>query len=147
MGLKLYLYLPYLQELILYLSSKPLRLWATWLGSLGRVVRLMVGTPVPFLRVHDMLYHGTVYRYEAVILHPDAGVGFFVVFGDVARRSKASRKASVAHDASEYLGTRPFGIEVASFATVMDPMMWVLRVLLGLRAVVPQVMPPVRQRF
>jgi hypothetical protein len=26
---------------------------------------------------------------EAVILQPDAGVGFAIVFGDVARRSKA----------------------------------------------------------
>jgi hypothetical protein len=36
-GLKLYLYFPYLQDLVLYLSSKLPLLRATWTGSLGRV--------------------------------------------------------------------------------------------------------------
>jgi hypothetical protein len=38
---------------------------------------------------------------EAIILQPDARVGFGVIFGDVARRWKASWKMRVAHGASE----------------------------------------------
>jgi hypothetical protein len=39
----LYLYLPHLQDLILYLSSKPPRFGASWPVSLGPVGRLMEG--------------------------------------------------------------------------------------------------------
>jgi hypothetical protein len=54
--------------------------------------------------------------HEAIILRLDAGVGFAVVFGDVARCSKTSWKMSSAHGASEYLGSRPFKTEVVSLA-------------------------------
>jgi hypothetical protein len=40
---ELYLYLPYLQDLILYLSSKPPRFSGSWPRSLGRVGQLMEG--------------------------------------------------------------------------------------------------------
>jgi hypothetical protein len=40
---RLYLYLPYLQDLILQLSSKPPQLWAFWPVPSGGVGRLLVG--------------------------------------------------------------------------------------------------------
>jgi hypothetical protein len=84
---------------------------------------------------------------EAVILQPDARVVFSVVFGDVARCLKASWKAIIAHGASEYLGTRPFETEVASFTIITAPATRVLRASLQLHAVVLRVMPPVCLRF
>jgi hypothetical protein len=44
---RLYLHLPYLQDLILYLSSKPSRFGASWPVSLGQVGQLMEGPPIP----------------------------------------------------------------------------------------------------
>jgi hypothetical protein len=84
---------------------------------------------------------------KAIILQPDDGVGFAVVFGDAARRSKASWKMSIAHGASEYLGTRPFGTKVASLAIVSATVMGVSRAWLGLRTVIPWAMPLVCLRF
>jgi hypothetical protein len=84
---------------------------------------------------------------EVAILQSDARVGFFVVFGDVARCSKASWKMSIAHGASEYLGTRPFGTEATSFAIVAGPTTWVPHALLGLCAIVTWVMPLVHLLF
>jgi hypothetical protein len=74
---------------------------------------------------------------EVIILQPDVGVGFTVIFGDIARRSKTSWKMSVAHGASKHLGTRPFKIEAASLVIVVAPMMRVPRAWSGLRAVIP----------
>jgi hypothetical protein len=82
-----------------------------------------------------------------MILQPDAGVGFAVVFGDVARRSKASWKMSVAHGASEYFGTRPFKNEAASLMIIAASTLRVPCVWLGLCAIIPWVMPPLCLRF
>jgi hypothetical protein len=62
---------------------------------------------------------------EAVILHPNAGVNFAVVFGYVAWRLETSQKTSVAHGTSEYLGTGPFGAKAASLMIIAAPSMWV----------------------
>jgi hypothetical protein len=51
---------------------------------------------------------------EAVILQPDTGVGFAIVFGDIARRLKASSETSVVHGASEHLWTGPFRVKAKS---------------------------------
>jgi hypothetical protein len=84
---------------------------------------------------------------EVVILQPDAGVGFAVVFGDVAQCPKASRKMGVVHGASEYLGTSPFWAEAASLVIVAAPAMGVSHVWLGMHAVTPWAMPLVRRSF
>jgi hypothetical protein len=81
--------------------------------------------------------------HEAIILKPDAGVCFAVIFGDGAQHSKTSWKTSIAYSASEYLGTRPFGNEVASLVIVVAPVMQVLCAWLGLRVVIPWAMPSV----
>jgi hypothetical protein len=52
----LYICLSYLQDLILYLSSKPPRLWASWPMPLGRVGRLWVDPHVPLGRVQETWY-------------------------------------------------------------------------------------------
>jgi hypothetical protein len=70
--------------------------------------------------------------HEVIILQPNTGVGFAIVFGDVARCSKVSWKTNVAHDTFEYLGTRPLGTEVVSLMIVVAPVMWVPCVWLGL---------------
>jgi hypothetical protein len=74
---------------------------------------------------------------EAIMLQPDAGAGFAVIFGEVAWSSEASWKTSIAHGASEYLGNRPYGTETASLAIVTAPVTWVLRTWLGLHTVIP----------
>jgi hypothetical protein len=84
---------------------------------------------------------------KAVILHPDAGDGFAVVFGDVARRPKASQKMGVVHSASEYLGTDPFRVEVASLMIVVATVMWVSCMWIGMHAVTPWATPSVHQTF
>jgi hypothetical protein len=78
---------------------------------------------------------------EVIIFQSDGGVGFVVVFGDIARCSKTSWKLSVVHGASEYLGTRPFEIEVASLTIIAAPATWVPHAWLGLCTVIPWVMP------
>jgi hypothetical protein len=75
--------------------------------------------------------------HEEIILQPDAGVGFAIIFGDVARCLKASQKTSIVHDASEYLGNRPFMTEAASLTIAVAPVMWVPHTWLGLRAIIP----------
>jgi hypothetical protein len=55
--LGLNLYLPYLQDLILFLSSKPPRFDASWPVSLGRVGRLMEGPQFLFT---ESRRHGTL---------------------------------------------------------------------------------------
>jgi hypothetical protein len=76
-------------------------------------------------------------RCEVVILQPNDGVNFAVVFGDVAWCPKMSRKMSVAHSAPECLGTKPFGAKDASFTIVVAPSMWVPHTWLELCAVIP----------
>jgi hypothetical protein len=78
---------------------------------------------------------------EAIILQPNIGVNFAVVFGDVAWCLEMSRKTSVVHGAPECFGIRPFRAEVASFAIIVAPLMWVLHVWLELRNVIPWAMP------
>jgi hypothetical protein len=53
---------------------------------------------------------------EAIILQPNTGVSFAIVFGGVARRLKEFWKMSAAH-----LGTKPFGTEATSLVIVMAP--------------------------
>jgi hypothetical protein len=80
---------------------------------------------------------------EAIILQPDAGVGFAVVFDDVARFSKASWKMSIALSASEYLRTRPFRTKAASVAIILAPAIWVPHTWLGLCTIIPWVTWPI----
>jgi hypothetical protein len=80
---------------------------------------------------------------EAVILQPNAGVNFAVVFGDVAWHPKTSQKMSVVHGTPECLGTGPFGAKVASLAIVVAPS--VPRAWLELHTVIPRAMPLVHR--
>jgi hypothetical protein len=73
--------------------------------------------------------------HEAIILQAYTGVGFAVVIGDVTRRSKTSWKTTVVHGASEYHGTRPFGIEAVPVVIIAAPVTWVPC------AVIPWAMP------
>jgi hypothetical protein len=75
-----------------------------------------------------------------MILQPDAGVGFAIVFVDVVQRSKTSWKTSVAHGASEYLGTKTFRSEATSLTIIMAPARQVPRAWLGLCTVILWVM-------
>jgi hypothetical protein len=54
------------------------------------------------------LVHCTRFACEAVILQPDAGVGFAVVLDDVASCSKMLWETSVTNGASNRLWARPF---------------------------------------
>jgi hypothetical protein len=74
---------------------------------------------------------------EAIIFQPDVGVGFAVIFGDIARRSKMSWKMSVVHGAFEYLGTRTIGTEAASLAIVSASAMRVPCAWLALHIIIP----------
>jgi hypothetical protein len=60
---------------------------------------------------------------ETVILKRDAGVGFAIIFSDVASHLKASQKMGVAHGTSEYLRTGHFWA------------MWVSRAWLGMHII------------
>jgi hypothetical protein len=53
----------------------------------------------------------------------------------------------IVHDISEHLWTRPFRTKVAPFVIIMAPIMQVPHTLLGLRAVLTWVMPPIGLRF
>jgi hypothetical protein len=62
---------------------------------------------------------------EAVILQLDARVGFSIVLGDVAWRTKAPLEMGVAYGASKCLWTRPFKTEAMSFMIIAGPVMCV----------------------
>jgi hypothetical protein len=64
---------------------------------------------------------------EVVILQPNTGVNFAIIFGYVAWRPETSRKMSVAHGTPECLGTRPFGAKAVSLMIVVPPLTWVPR--------------------
>jgi hypothetical protein len=75
----------------------------------------------------QIIVHSFCFTCEVVILQLDAAIGFSIVLGD--------------------RGTRPFGTKVVSFMIIAALAMRVLLALLGLLAVVPRVIPPIRLRF
>jgi hypothetical protein len=85
----LYLYFPYLQDLILYLSSKPHQFGASWPGFLGWVDRLMEG---PLFLSTESRRHGTPSTtlcqqppaWQASLILLDR---IFLFFGEVAECS------------------------------------------------------------
>jgi hypothetical protein len=84
---------------------------------------------------------------EAVILQPNPGINFAIVYGDVAWHPKMSQKMSIVHGAPECLGTRPFGAKAASHMIIAAPSTWVPCAWLELRTVIPWAMLLVRRRL
>jgi hypothetical protein len=95
----------------------------------------------------EIVAHSARSAHKAVVLQPDAKVGFAVILDDIAWSSKTPQEMSIVHSASKHLQTRPFRTEDASFMIVVAPTAWVLRALLGLCVIIHWAVPSVYQSF
>jgi hypothetical protein len=80
----------------------------------------------------EVVIHLTRLAGKAVVLQPNARIGFAVILDDVVWRLKALREAHVSHIALEHLGPRPFGAEAVPFSNI------VLAAVLGTRPLIPR---------
>jgi hypothetical protein len=94
-----------------------------------------------------VIVHSTCSAHEAVILHLDVGDGFAIILDDVAWRSKMLWAMSVTHGASKRLWTRPFKTEIVSITIIIAIAARVSRMSLGLRVIIPWVVPSVHLRL
>jgi hypothetical protein len=95
----------------------------------------------------EIIVRSALSTREAVVLQPDARVSFVVVLDDVAWCLKMLWEMSVTYDASERLCVMPFRTEVVSFMIIMSYTACVLCVSLGLRIIVPWMVPSSYMRF
>jgi hypothetical protein len=69
--------------------------------------------------------------HKAIVLQPNVGIGFAVIFDDDIWHPKMFREACVVHVALELLGPWPFGSDAAPFLIVPPVVAWVAHADLG----------------
>jgi hypothetical protein len=75
--------------------------------------------------------------HEAVVLQPEARVGFAIMLVDIAWYSEMPWEMSVVHGTSKCLWARPFRTEATPLTIITAPTAWVSCALLGLRIIAP----------
>jgi hypothetical protein len=86
----------------------------------------------------EVIIHPTCPLCKAVVLHPNTGIGFAVIFDDVIWHLKMFSKAHVVHVTLERLRPWPFRAEAAPFLIIAQAATWVVHVVLEMHPLIPQ---------